>query len=131
MKVPLGTFPPEPSAYTESATFSSPGGSAELCARYERDGSIFSGGIAFTRVRAYRFRAEGHCTSWHTDGSYDELVEVVPSEWVAELVAAEPAGSWGQWVVRHFLIFIDSVGAFEVAAESHSWLPERAAATRQ
>jgi hypothetical protein len=94
---------------------------------YERNGGLFSGGIRFRRVRAYRFRAEGHVTAWHVEDTYDTLVEVSPSEWVAELLAAEPSQTGGQWSIRHFMIFIDGSGAYEVAAGEYEWLPEERA----
>ena len=83
---------------------------------------MYAGGLRFTRVRAFRFRAEGHCTAWHIEG---DLVEVERSSWVAELLADEMTGS--QWKIRHFLIYIDDAGAYEVAAEDCEWLPEEAA----
>ena len=102
-------------------------GVAELRCTYERDGSMYVGGLRFKGVRAYRFRAEGHCALWHIEDAYDTLVEVELSGWVADLLAAEPSETWGQWKIRHFLIYIDSAGAYEVAAEDCEWLPERAA----
>ena len=123
----IGPLSPGQSAYTEDVVFTHPGGSAELRCVYEQDGQMVAGGLRFGRVRAYRFRAESHCTAWHIEDAYDTLVEVDPSEWVGELLAAEPSETWGQWKIRHFLIFIDGSGAYEVAAEDCEWLPERAA----
>ena len=88
---------------------------------------MYAGGLRFERVRAYRFRAEGHCTSWHVEDAYDTLVEIDHSDWIAELLAAEPPETGGRWKVRHFLIYIDGSGAYEVAAETCDWLREVAA----
>jgi hypothetical protein len=123
----IGPLSPPPSAYTEDVVFTHPGGDAELRCTYERDGAMVAGGLRFKRVRAYRFRAEGHCTPWHIEGAYDTLVEVEQSEWVGELLAAEPSETWGQWKIRHFLIYLDGAGAYEVAAEDVEWLPEASA----
>lgn len=123
----IGPISPPPSAYTEDATFLHSGGDAELRCIYERNGSMYSGGLRFHRVRAYRFRAEGHCTAWHIEDAYDTLVEVEQSDWIAELLAAEPSETWGQWKIRHFLIYVDGAGAYEVAAEDCEWLPEERA----
>ena len=60
----------------------------------------------------------------HIEGAYDTVVEIEDSGWVSELLVAEPRETWGRWVIRHFMIFIDSAGCFEVAAESWSLLPE-------
>lgn len=123
----IGPLSPPPSAYTEDVVFIHPGGDAELRCTYERNGSMYTGGLRFLRVRAYRFRAEGHCTPWHVADAYDTLVEVEQSDWVSELLAAEPSEAWGQWRIQHFLIYIDGSGAYEVAAENCEWLPEATA----
>jgi hypothetical protein len=122
----LGPLSPPPSAFTEGAVFTHPGGSAELRCTYERNGSMYVGGLRFERVRAYRFLVEGHCTPWHVEDAYDTLVEVDQSGWIEELLAAEPSETWGQFKIRHFLIYIDGSGAYEVAAEECEWLPEAA-----
>jgi hypothetical protein len=86
---------------------------------------MYIGGLRFERVRAYRYRAEGHCTPWHIEDAYDTLVEVEPSTWLADLLAAEPSGISRGWKLRHFLIFIDGAGAYELAAEDVEWLVEQ------
>jgi hypothetical protein len=79
-------------------------------------------GLRFTTPRAYRWRAEGHSTVWHMEGAYDILVEVVDSEWVRELKESQMDET--PWTIRHFLIYIEDSGAYEIAAESWSLLPE-------
>jgi hypothetical protein len=123
----IGPLSPPPSAYTEDVMFVAPGGDAELRCTYEHLGALFAGGLRFQRVRAYRFRVESHCTLWHIEDAYDTLVEVEHSEWASELLAAEPSETGGYWKIRHFLIYIDNAGAYEVAAESVEWLSETAA----
>lgn len=120
----LGPLSPPPSAFTEAAVFVHEGGSAELRCSYERSGHMVAGGLRFERVRSYRFVAEGHCTPWHVEDSYDAVVEVEESGWIEELLASEPRESWGRWRIRHFLIFVDGFGAYEVAAENCGWLAE-------
>lgn len=85
---------------------------------------MYVGGLRFMGVRAYKFRAEGHCTPWHVDDAYDNLVEVERSAWIDELLAAGSSEPRPNWKIRHFLIFIDGSGAYEVAAEDCEWLPE-------
>jgi hypothetical protein len=63
----------------------------------------------------------------HIEGAYDTVVELEDSPWVAELLMAEPAETWGRWIIRHFMLFIDGAGCFEVAAESVGVLPEETA----
>src|SRR5690242_19376662 len=120
---PLAELPVPSTALKRDPSFWAPGGVAELRFEFERDGRPLRGGIRFERVRAFRQRAESHCTVWHVD-AYDTLVEVNDSTWVQELQDAEPAQTWGKWVLRHYLIYLDSAGAFEVVAESWSWLEE-------
>jgi len=126
VKRAIGPLSPPPSAFTEDVVFTHPGGSAELRCTYEHNGSMYVGGLRFERVRAYRFVAEGHCTPWHVEGAYDTLVEVEQSDWIDELLAAEPSETRARWKIRHFLIYVDGSGAYEVAAEECEWLPEAA-----
>lgn len=123
-KKPLLTLPVASTALETDPEFVHPGGSAELRIEFNRDGATIRSGLRFKRVRAFRFRSEGHCTSWHVRGTYDTLVEVHPSSWVAELLGAEPSEAQGYWKIRHFLIYLDGSGAYEVAAEDVDWLPE-------
>jgi hypothetical protein len=123
---PIATLQVPSTSFTTDPTFTHPGGEAELRYEFERGDVAFRAGIRFEKVRAFRFRAESHCTTWHLEGAYDTLVEISPSDWVAELLAAEPSETWGSWEIRHFLIFIDSAGAYEIAAASWAWLPEEA-----
>lgn len=120
----LAALPVPSTSFTTDVAFTFPGGEAELHYEFVRDGAAVRGGIHFEWVRAFRFRAESHCTPWHTDGAYDTLVEVIPSDWVSELVRAQPRKTPWHWDIRHFLIYLDSAGAFEIAAASWSWLAE-------
>lgn len=73
--------------------------------------------IEFTGVRAYRHRAEVHCTKWHVEDVYDALAQVDDSEWVAD-VRGETAKGWEDyWTLNHYMIYLDSVGSFEVLAD--------------
>ncbi len=123
-KKPLTTLPVASTALASDPVFIHPGGHAELHFEFEREGILVRGGLRFERVRAFRFRSEGHATAWHVRGAFDTLVEVQPSSWVAELLEAEPSETWGHWEIHHFLLYLDSVGAYEVAAESWSILTE-------
>lgn len=123
-KVALATLPVASTSFTTDAVFEYPGGVALLRFEFVRDGIAYRGGLRFEKVRAFRFRSEGHCTAWHVEGVYDTLAEVSGSEWVSELLAAESAETWGRWEIRHFMIYIDSAGCYEVGAGSWSWLAE-------
>jgi hypothetical protein len=123
-KVRLAVLPVPSTSFTTDPVFEHPGGEALLRFEFERDGVAYRGGLRFEKVRAYRFRSEGHCTAWHVEGVYDTLAEVSGSEWVSELLAAEQAETWGRWEIRHFMIYIDSAGCFEIGAASWTWLTE-------
>ncbi len=123
-KVPLGELPGPSTAMTSDPVFEADGGAATLQLEFDRDGMIYRSGVRFERPRAYRVRAEGHCSEWHIDGVYDTIAELKESDWVAELIADTPAESWALWEMRHFMIYIDSAGCFEVVGSAWSLLPE-------
>ena len=121
-KIPLGTLTTPSTAITKETAVEVVGATLTLGYEFDRDGRIFSGGVRFERVRAYRFRAESHCTVWHIKDAYDTIVEVSPSDWIAELLAAQPPGMGGDLEPHHYLLYIDSTGCFEIAAASWSLL---------
>jgi hypothetical protein len=88
---------------------------------FERADVAYRGGLRFEKVRAYRHRAEAHCTVWHVEGVYDTLAEISDSEWASELKAADTSR---RWEIRHFMIYVDSSGSYEIVAASRSWLQE-------
>ena len=121
-KTPLVTLPVPSTSFVSDPTFVDPGGKVELRYEYRRKGTLIHGGIRFEKVRAYRFRTEGHSTSWHVQ-AYDTLVEVAPSPWITELREAEPAQPSSRWELHHYLIYVDGAAAYDVAAASWSLLP--------
>ena len=74
--------------------------------------------LRFLQHRAHRFRSECYCTAWHIEEVYDTVCKVSGSKWIKELrVDAVP--EWRDyWVMRHFMIYVDSFGCLEVVAES-------------
>jgi hypothetical protein len=83
-----------------------------------RDGKKHRGAIEFRKVRAYRFRAEIHCTAEQVEDAYDTLVEVKESSWAAE-IRADTEPRWrNTWVLRHFMIYFDSDGCYELLADA-------------
>ena|SRR6266851_1884063 len=101
--------------------------SLTLTYEFFRDGVVSHAAIRFSSTIAYRHLAESHSTGWHTGVAYESLVEVTPSEWLIELAAAVQANQWipSEWDLHHYLIFFEDEGAFEVAAERWTALPER------
>jgi hypothetical protein len=84
-----------------------------------------SSGIQFNRVAALRKRGELCVSAWHIEEAYDTLVEVKNSEWLLEIQRDVPEHFLGDWKVRHFMIYLDSVGCFEFLAEEWRALPEK------
>ncbi|MCW5220686.1 hypothetical protein D5041_13295 [Verminephrobacter aporrectodeae subsp. tuberculatae] len=75
-------------------------------------------GVLFIKPRAFRKREEIYCTVWHIEDAYDTVCEIQGSDWVDELRAAATPDKRDYWVMRHFMIYVDSFGCLEVVAES-------------
>lgn len=76
--------------------------------------------IKFLKQRAIRKRSELYCTAWHVDGAFDTLCEVVDSNWVDELKGDMNFTGGKEWIMRHFMIYLDGFGCTEVVCESAS-----------
>lgn len=127
-KKSLHTVPVASTSFVIEAYFDGRGVTPSIRFGYEKDGAIYKSGIRFSKVTAVRTRAERCCTGWHIEGAYDTLVEVEGSSWVDE-VRADTQEMWrNKWQMHHYLIYFDSVGCFEVMAESWAALPEEATA---
>jgi hypothetical protein len=123
-KIPRGVLPMPSTDIISGPSLEHDGGTVTLRFTFDRDGTRYGAGVVFTRVRSLRWTAESHCTAWQIEDAYDTIAEVEDSEWVTELLMAEPAETWGQWAIRHFMLYIDSFGCCELAAESWSLLDE-------
>ena len=123
-KVALATLPTASTAITSDVELASDGASASLGFDFDRDGVIYRSGVRFSKVRAIQWRAEGQCSVWHIEGAYDTVIEVEGSSWVSELERSQSQRPNKPWTIRHFMLFIDSAGCYEFAAESFEILPE-------
>jgi len=91
-------------------------GNLLLSATCDDDGRERLVSVLFVGVRAFRHRAESLCTVWHVEGAYDTLCEVEDSEWVKEL-RRDAVPEWrDHFVMRHFMIYLDSYASLEVIA---------------
>ena len=99
------------------------GDTLTLVQRFFRQDFKFCSTIEFSRVRAYRERAGVYCTAWHTAG-YDKVVEVLDSEWVAELQANAEPRVREAFTMRHFLAYLEGAGAIEVVAADVRLFPD-------
>jgi len=127
-KKPLHTIPVPSTDFAIEAYFDGHGSTPSIRFGYNKDGVIYQSGIKFSKVAAVRTRAERCCAAWHIEGAYDTLVEVEGSSWLAE-IRDDTQELWrNNWQMHHYLIYLDSVGCFEVIAESWAALPEEPAA---
>lgn len=94
------------------------GGDLLLSMNFDDDGETRSACLRFLKQRAFRKRSESYCTGWHVADVFDTVCEVQGSDWVRELRAASAPEWRDQWVMRHFIIYLDSFGCVEVVAES-------------
>jgi hypothetical protein len=116
--------------YSPAATMSFDGGTLILhydYYRYDNDQlvGVFRSGLLFSHVRAFRHSATYQSTPLQVKQSYDKLVEIAHSEWVAELKSNTPTSFRDQLNMHHYMIFLDSSGCYEVVAESWKILPEQ------
>jgi hypothetical protein len=86
---------------------------------YRAESADRIGVLVFRRASAFRFADELHAPGF-VGQSYDAVVEIDGSAWVAELRAREPSGISGVQGKRHFAVFLSSNGYLEVVAESVS-----------
>lgn len=117
-----------PVSSTESvtdATIHVRGRSVEIRFDYYRDGEPRRTALCFKGAVSTKTRSERCCTSWHVK-SYDVLREILESPWVEELrndIAPRYRDEFG---ARHFAIYFDSVGSFEILADDFELMPEEA-----
>lgn len=96
------------------------GGDLLLSLDFDDEGWRRSACLRFAKQRAFQKRAETYCTAWHVTDTFDTVCEVQGSKWVQELRAASQVEWRDHWVMRHFIIYVDSFGCLEVVAESAS-----------
>jgi hypothetical protein len=81
-------------------------------------------GIGFKRAVYLQKRSEGLCIVWHLKECYDTLIEIENSSLIEELSREVPGREHYLDKMHHYLIYLDSVGSFEIIAESWELLPE-------
>jgi len=89
-----------------------------LTMSFDDDGQKRSINLRFVKQRAFRKRSESYCTEWHVTGVFDTVCEIQDSDWIDELNSAPANQNRGKWIMRHFMIYVDSFGCLEVVAES-------------
>jgi len=126
-KQPVYTVPVPSTNFTREAYLDCSGITPELRYGYESETAEYCARIRFEKVAALRTRSERFCSAWHIEGAYDTLVEVTESSWIAEILGDVPAQYRAEWMPRHFMIYLDSVGCFEFLAQSWEALQDHKA----
>jgi hypothetical protein len=117
---------PEPSSSSENGvSMKSIRGSINLYFDYDKEGVIFNHGLSFGKVRSHKFTAELHCPAWKIEKSYDSLIKVLDSNEIQSLMKSTPEDLRSSWTLNHYMIYFDSVGCYEIIAESWEILPEK------
>lgn len=81
------------------------------------DGSSEVGILKFLRPRAYRWRAEVHCTGYHVTDCFLSLCKIDDSAWATEIKGQTRDGWKNQWKLEHFIFFVPDFSSFEVLCE--------------
>lgn len=119
-KLPLFSLPCPSTAAIHGPTLVDEDRGLLLSLVCDDDGRERQTGVLFVKPRAFRKREEIYCTGWHVKDTYDTVCEVKGSDWVAEL-RNDAVPEWrDRWVMRHFIVYVDSFGCLEVIAESAS-----------
>ncbi|SEM39133.1 hypothetical protein [Xaviernesmea oryzae] len=92
-------------------------GGLQLSMIFDEENTYYHFQLRFEKVRAFCKRAEVYCTQFHIK-AYDVVCEISDSTWVDELKNDVVIEWRDRWVMRHFVIYIDSFGYLEVIAES-------------
>lgn len=118
-KLSLFSLPlPSTAAIQEPKLTAQDNGSLFLTMICDDEGRNQTQGVLFIKPRAFRQRAEKHCALWHIENVYDTVCEISESDWIDEL-RRDTTPDWRDyWVMRHFMIYVDSFGCLEVVAES-------------
>jgi hypothetical protein len=119
-KLKILELPFASTAFIEDPTLLTDGGDLLLSMDFDVEGQKRSACLRFVKERAIRSRSETYCTTWHVKDTFDTVCEVQGSDWVQELRAASQPQWRDRWVMRHFMIYVDSFGCLEVVAESAS-----------
>lgn len=118
-------FPVPSTESVTDASFMVHGKNAVIHFDYYRDGHAWRSGIRFKEVFSTRTRSERCCTSQHIK-SFDALIEYVDSDWVSMQRSEISEMYREQFSPKHYSIYLDSVGCFEILAVKFEVIPEEA-----
>jgi hypothetical protein len=72
--------------------------------------------IRFFEVMAIRITRETACTSFHVR-AFDKILLVIESDWVTQVFNQLPPRHRGEFVQRHFAIFLEGMGCAELLSK--------------
>lgn len=105
------------------ASFHIYGKSVQIRFDYYRDDTPRRAALRFSGAVSTKTRSERCCTSWHVK-AFDVLLEIMESPWIEELRKDIAQRYRDEFTTRHFAIYFDSVGCFEVLADDFELIPE-------
>jgi len=118
IKKNLYTVPVPSTDFSQEAYWDGKGASPAIRFAFKKDRVEYQGRIEFQKVLVMQKRAERCCKAWHIEGTYDTLVEIENSTWVKE-IQSDISERWRDGrKTQHYMIYLDSVGCFEIIAES-------------
>lgn len=83
---------------------------------YESESGYVWAAIVFQGVHGFQFTRDYSCEPNQID-AFDKVVEVQSSSWVKQLLAARPSAV-PTMPVKHYRIYFDNVGCYDIAAEN-------------
>jgi hypothetical protein len=121
-KVPLYVVPVASTSFLKGGYWDGSRTRSAIRFRYESENQeIREVGIEFSRAMVVEKLAESFCHVEHIEGCYDTLVEVTSSVWLLEKLkmrASNAEPNPPEW--HHYMIYLDSVGCFQVLAASYN-----------
>ncbi len=108
---------PSTSAVESHCFYEGPNGVQLTIDCHDVDAPLVRSTITVHSCRAIRTLAELYCKRWHLQ-AYDAVCEIEDSPWAGELAKATPSGWENWWVLKHFMLYLDSMGCYEFIAES-------------
>jgi hypothetical protein len=117
-KIKLGEIPVASTSFMRDVTLSFDGASLRLQFEFQQNGRTREGSLVFRGARAHCHRAEGVSTAWQVEDAYDTICEVAGSAWLSEVLELSNSRGHPDPDLRHFMIYLDSAGSFEVLARS-------------
>lgn len=117
-KIPVLALPYPSTGLVEEPVLSFSDGALRVAMNFDDEGDTKKTELVFARRRSFRSRAEIHCSEWHVKDCYDVVCEVVESDWVQELRHSTVPDLRDEWVMRHFILYIDSTGCIEIICEN-------------